>query len=103
MAAPDRARYGVQRIIRLAEAGDLLHVRRIGQSAVELVSPGMVRTLDASGELAFVLGAQQRAAMAADVVERADLSLLVAGDDHAGVAEVAEKVIARIRNLRCAA
>src|SRR5215471_6264703 len=59
----------------------------------------MVRALDSSRELAFVLCAQQRPAMAADVMKCADRALVIARDDHAGIADFANKIVAWIGNL----
>ncbi len=76
MSVPLSGSDGVQRIIGFAEALDFFHVRRIGQRAVEFVGPGVILALNAAGEFAFFLLAQHGAAMAADIVERADDCLL---------------------------
>ena len=60
----------VQRVVLLAEVRHFVHVRRADQPAVEIVGPGVIRTLDAAGERPARLGAQPRAAVPADVVER---------------------------------
>src|SRR5712671_4408650 len=89
----------VQRIIGFAEALDFFHVRRVGQRAVELVSPCVILALNAACELAFFLLAEHGSAMTADIVERPDLALIVACDDHAGIGKLAQKIIASIGNL----
>src|SRR5437899_5498015 len=91
---PQRNGDRVQRIVGLAKALDFFHVRRIGQRAVKPVSPCVVLALDASGELALFILAQQRAAMTADIVEGANNVLLVARDDDAGIAEVPDEIVA---------
>ena len=48
----------------------------------------MILALNASVELAFVMLAEQGAAMAADIVEGADVALFVARDDDAGIGEL---------------
>ena len=65
--------------LRLVEAGLALRARRGAERAVEAVGPGVVRALE---RLALPLAlADERAAVAADVQERAERRLLVA-DDH---------------------
>src|SRR5260370_42494664 len=71
VTVPDMCRNAVQRIIRLAEALHLFHVRRVGQRAVQLVSPRVIPALNPSGETALILRAKQCPAMAADVIEGA--------------------------------
>src|SRR5712671_5045276 len=55
VAVPKCGRYGVQRIVRFAETLDFFHVRRVGQRAVEFVSPGVILALNAASELSFIL------------------------------------------------
>src|SRR5262245_27354934 len=74
-------------------------MRRIGQSAVEPVSPGMILALNAAGELASFVLAQQRTAMTADIVEGSDGAVLVARDDDAGSGKVPDEIVARMRDL----
>src|SRR5579859_238974 len=99
MSVPDRSGDGVQRIIGFAKALYFFHVRRIGQRAIEFISPGVILALDAADELALFLLAEHGTAMAADIVERADVTLFVARDDYAGIGELAEKIIANLGNL----
>src|SRR6266853_567620 len=89
----------VQWIVGFAKALNFFHVRRIGQRAVEFVSPGVILALDTPGELAFLLLAQHSSAMTANVVEGANASLLVACDDDTRVSKLAEKIISRFANL----
>ena len=99
VAVPHRHGDRVQRIVGLAEALDFFHVRRIGQRAIKSVGPCVILALNSPGELTLFILAQQRAAMTADIVERANVCLLVARDDHAGIAELPEEIIARVRDL----
>lgn len=66
------------------EAGDLGHVGRGAQAAVQPVGPGVVRTLKGMAELAVGGEAEAAAAVAAEVVEGADRSIVLIGaaDDH---------------------
>src|SRR6185312_3347261 len=74
-------------------------MRRACQRAIQPVSPGMILALDSAIELAFVFLAQQRSAMAADIVKCTDLSLFVARDDHVCIRKLPHKVITRFRNM----
>src|SRR5882724_10785478 len=74
---PNGGRYGVQRIVCFAEALDFLHVRSTGQSAVEFVSPRVILALNAAREFAFGLLAEHRTAMTTDIVEGANIALVV--------------------------
>src|SRR5262245_54841702 len=60
-------RGGVQRIIELAEAGDLLHVGRGKQAAIDGVRPSIIGALDRLAEMAGRFTAEAGAAMSADV------------------------------------
>src|SRR5689334_17399413 len=86
---------GDERPIFFAEAVDLLHVRRFAERTVELVRPAVVLALDAAVKLALLFGAEQRSAMAADVVVGAYFSVLVADDDDAGIRKLAGDEAAR--------
>jgi len=61
----------------------LRQVRRCDELAVETVGPRVVGALERSLDLAALLRAQARAAMAADVQEGPDATVLGATDDHA--------------------
>ena len=74
---------------RSIEAVDLVHLRRGQQPAVEAVGPRVIRALDAALERAARLDAQARAAMAADVVMRANRAVRAAHDQHARAGDVA--------------
>src|SRR5690242_11681600 len=74
-------------------------MRRVGQRAIQPVGPGMILALNSPGELPFLILAQQRAAMAADIVKSANISPLVPRDDDAGVGDAAHEVVAGIGNL----
>ena len=49
-ALPLGERHRVQRVVGAVEAGDVLHVGRRAQRAVEAVGPGVVRALDGGAE-----------------------------------------------------
>src|SRR5262249_43997885 len=66
------------------------------QAAVEVVRPRVVRTLNAAGQLAGRLREDPRAAMAADVVERADRARGVAGDDDVVAVDLANEILPRL-------
>src|SRR5262249_5805804 len=59
----------------------------------------VVLALDAPGKLTLFILAEQRAAMPADIVEGANNILLVARDDDAGIAEIPDEIVARVRDL----
>src|SRR5258708_6758275 len=59
----------------------------------------MVLALYASGKPAVVVFAQERTAMPADIVKSANAALLVTHDDHAGIGDVANKIVAGAGNL----
>jgi hypothetical protein len=84
----------LQRVVRLLEVRHLVHVRRADQPAVEIVGPRVIRALDAAGELPGGLVADARAAVAADVVEGADLAGGVARDDDVVAVQLADEVLA---------
>src|ERR1041385_3710892 len=89
----------VQRIVGFAKPLDFFHVRRVGQRAIEFVSPCVILALNATSELAFFLLAEHGAAMTADIVKCPDIALLVARDNYAGIGDLAKKVITGLRNL----
>ena len=97
MPVPDFGRHGVQRVVGGREVR-LIHMRRAQQRAVERVGPTMIGTTDASGECAFGSGAHACAPMPADIEERAHRAGRVAGDDDAFSDNVAQEVVARIRD-----
>src|SRR5258708_3762785 len=99
VSIPDRAGNRVQRIVSLTEAAHFFHVRRAGERAIKFVRPGMVLALYASGKPAVVVFAQERTAMPADIVKSANAALLVTHDDHAGIGDVANKIVAGAGNL----
>src|SRR5215467_5321869 len=88
MSIPHRGSNGIQRIIGFAEALHFFHVRRIGQRAIKFIGPCVILALNAAGKLAFFLLAEHGAAMPADIVESANIVLVVARDDYAGVGEL---------------
>ena len=62
----------------------------------------MILALDAASELAFFVFTEQCPAMATNVMESANRSLLITRNNDTGIGEAADKVVARIRNLRSA-
>jgi hypothetical protein len=72
---------------------DLTHVRGADQASVEIVRPGVIRPLDAAGELAGRLAADARAAVAADVVEYADVDGGAPRDHDAVAVHLANEVL----------
>ena len=95
---PQRGADPVQRVVGLAEVRHFVHVRRADQAAVEVVGPGVIRALDAAGERAVRLGAQLRAAVPADVVERVDGGR-AAGDDDPLAEQLADEEVSRVPDL----
>jgi hypothetical protein len=63
----------------------------------------VIGTLDTPEKSALRGGAQARAAMAAHIIESADLAARIAGDDDTLSGDVAQEVIAGPRNLASAA
>ena len=74
-------RDGDQAVLLAVDVGHLGEVGGGDELAVEVVGPGVVRALEGARGFAGVLHAQLHAAVAADVVERPDAVLPVAGDD----------------------
>src|ERR1700704_5777306 len=99
VAVPHSSGNCIQRIVGFAKALYFFHVRRAGQRSVKFVCPGVILALNTSGKPAFCLLAQHCAAMAANIVKSADVVLLVARDDHTGVGELAQEIIAGAGNL----
>ena len=72
---PDRGVHAVQRVVGLAEVRHFVHVRRADQPSVEVVGPRVIRDTGCCRRTVPVASvADARAAMAADVVERAHLA-----------------------------
>jgi hypothetical protein len=96
---PDVRLHPVERVVFLPEVRHLLHVRRADQAAVQSVGPGVVRALNAAGELARGVGAQPGAAMAADVVERLHGAGRAARDDQALAEHLSNEELTRRLDL----
>ena len=75
------------------------HVVGVDEAAVELVGP-LVVGADELADRALGLVDEAGAAVAADVVEGADLPVVVAHDDHGVGAELQRHVVARLRHVR---
>src|SRR5579863_2244756 len=104
---PDLERHWMQRIVRAVEARHLFHVGSGAQGAVEAIGPGVVRALDGRAERRRALLAKAAAAVAAVVVESAQLPRQLLGplgafaqDDHALVAELEKQAAAGGGELR---
>jgi len=106
-AAPGLHRDLVERELAQVEIRRLHAPRRGDQLAGEVVGPGVVRADDAlAGEVALLLGAQDRAAVPAGVVERLHLEVFAAQHDerlaadarHAPVAGLCDFLLARDRD-----
>ena len=99
IAGPHLERDGDERPVLGAEALDLVHVRRLVQGAVEAIRPGVIGALQVAAHLALGIGAEERAAVAAHVVERAHHAGLVAHQQGLGGAEAAHQVAARLGHV----
>src|SRR6185436_1626877 len=84
---------GVERVALLVEPLDVLHVGRADELAVGAVGPGVVRALERLAEATRLLAADPRAAMTADVEERAQHALAIAQHDDRFAADRAQKVL----------
>src|SRR5258707_12393567 len=102
VAVPHSRRNFVQWIVFTAKIG-FLHVWSADERTVQRIGPAVIGTLDASGKCALGGSAQARAAMAAHIIESADLAARIAGDDNALAGDVAQEVVAGPRNLTGAA
>jgi len=101
VSVPDVGMNAIERIIFAAEA-----VARMGSSdeaAIESVSPTVIATLDPAGEMSFGAGADASAAMPAHVEKRPQRATRVASNDDAFTRNLAQKIIARRRDLMSAA
>src|SRR2546422_9416536 len=96
-------RDGVEGVVPLVEACDLVHMRRADQLPLGGVGPRVVGALDGLGEPPARRFAQPRAAMATHVVERACRTAPVPQDDDALARDVPQEVVPRLRDLLGAA
>ena len=94
-------RYTVERVGRPLEELVLLHVRRADQLTVQVVGPRVIRTderlADVAGPLEIV--DELRSAVAADVVEAAQLAGLGPHHEDRLACDVANDVVAGVRDL----
>jgi hypothetical protein len=77
---------------------DVLHAVAVDEIALPRIRPAVIRAHDRA-HVTGVGAAQERAAVAAHVVKRADRARVVAHHQHRGAADGEGEVIARIRNL----
>ena len=84
-----------------AEVVEVLGVLRADQRAVEIVDPGVVRALEPDDLAARLLG-DGRAAMPADVEERAQREVTTAHHDDVLAVELDEGIGARVRDVHLA-
>jgi hypothetical protein len=90
-AAPAFGGDAVKREVRLVEIGRFHAPRRGDERALQVVGPGVVRADDAvAGEVALFFGAQDGAAVTADVVECPDGAATVA-QEHDGLGADADR------------
>src|SRR5581483_5029556 len=94
---PDVGVNAIQGIVFAAEA--IMHVGSAHQAAVKSVGPAVIATLDPPGEMSFSAGADAGAAMAAHVEKGSQRATRVASDNDAFIRDLAEKIVARLRNL----
>src|SRR6516225_1895566 len=95
MAIPNFGLDLAQRKVLALETG-CIHVRCAKQTAVQTVSPAVVRALDAFSETALGLSAHPRATMPADIVEGAQQAAAIAHDNQTFAGKFAEEIVARI-------
>src|SRR4051812_8471249 len=93
MAIPAFARSRMQRVLVQREPFHLVHMGSSHQSAVETVSPGVIRAGDAPLEGAFLLFAKARPAMATDIEEGSVLSRFIPGDNQAFAGDRGQKIV----------
>ena len=99
VAIPNSSVHAVQRVVLATEAGALVHVRRSHQPAIQAIRPPVITALDSAGERPFSSRDQPRTTMPANVIEGAHRAALVADDDDAFSRDLAQEVVARLRNL----
>ncbi len=87
---------------RFCLAEVLAHLRRRAQRPVEVVTPGVVRAEHACKAATRRSIEELRAAMAADVVERAYLAILGPHNDDRVACEFFQEIIARRRDIHLA-
>src|SRR5215831_19452063 len=90
---PEADAYFVQWIGRLIEAFALFHVRRTEKVSIQTVCPGVIGALNRLAKMAFVLFTEPRSAVAAGVVEGADLTELIADNQRAFTCDLCKEVI----------
>jgi hypothetical protein len=78
---PKREIHRAQGIIRLIEPRHLIHVWRTDQSSIESVGPGVIRALNRGAVTARIF-LQARPAMAANIVESVNRSVLITSNDQ---------------------
>lgn len=87
-----------QGVVRLVESGDIIHMRRAHQSAVQCVSPRMIRALNRRGMTTrFLL--QPASTVSADIVKGSDLTLLISDYDQALFGDRCYEEVARTGKL----
>ena len=97
---PALQRRGVQRVVGLTEACDLVHMRRAHQPPVEPIGPRMIWALDGRGEMPAGPFAQPRAAMAAHIIEGAHHTRGIADHDETLAGNLGHQVVPGLRDGR---
>ena len=92
-------RDSMQGIITQPETGDVVHSRGGDQIASQIISPGVIRTLDRRCELPRPFLGQPGTSVAADVVKRVQLAPIVADEDQALAGDFEDDEIARVGDL----
>src|SRR5882724_6489788 len=89
----------MQRIVRLIESQQLIHVRRANQSAIERVGPSMIRALNRSGQLSVSVFNESTSAVATHIVKPVDLAAFVAHNDQTLLRYFSDKIVPGVREL----
>ena len=97
VAVPDLGLNAIERIIFAAEA--ILRVGSADEAPVESVGPTVIAALDPSREVSFGAGADAGTAMPAHVEKRPHRASAVTSNDDAFTRHLANKIVARRRNL----
>ena len=96
---PEVHRDSLERVILHAEIGHAVHVRRGDKPTVQVISPGMIGTLNRGGERSRSPLAEPGTSVPADVMKRLDLVALASDEDDALPADLTDDEIAPVRDL----
>src|ERR1017187_5735849 len=87
----------IERILLTTET--VVHMWSAKQLPVEPIGPAVIAALDPSGEMPLGAGADARATMPAHVEKRPHQVILAASNNQAFPGNLAQKIIARSRDL----